>query len=262
MLRILFCLISLFASSVGMNASAEEASKEYDEWWAGDDWKFQISPYLWLPGASGNAAVGPVSTSFDLSASDFLSLFQFGAATRLEVWKARWRFTGDVMGVLLDKDKTLSDGTTVDTDMGIVIFEWGVGYQLPELKFSQNRESPYPFLSFEPMAGGRFSFEDLDVSSSGGASAGRDSLWIEPFVGGRTRLQITKKVALYVRGDAGGFGIGSDLAWTLVAGAIYRPWKLVGFDFAWRLYDLDISDAHRSLNMRMQGPVLGATFHL
>lgn len=232
----------------------------YDE---GDtDWKFKVAPYFWFAGASGSASIGSLNSVFDLSALDMLKMADFGGMLRFEAWKGKWRFFGDVMGLLLSENGMLSSGITTDTDLGMVIFEWGLGYQVVRIPF--RKEKLYPAFSFTPLAGGRFTFLDMDLKLSTGASASTTPIWVEPFVGGRINFELVEKWWISIRGDVGGFGMrgASDLTWTLVGGVHFRPWRLVSFGLLYKVYDIDYSPGQKSLKTRLQGPVINATFHL
>jgi hypothetical protein len=52
---------------------------------------------------------------------------------------------------------------------------------------------------------------------------------IEPFLGGRVILTFGEKLAFVVRGDSGGFGIGSDLTWGLIDALHYYVSRVVSW---------------------------------
>ena len=66
---------------------------------------------------------------------------------------------------------------------------------------------------------------------------------MEPFIGGRARVRFDDRWSVFVRGDAGGFGIGSasDLTWNLLGGVGYQlndkvslqaGYKVQGFEYS------------------------------
>lgn len=68
---------------------------------------------------------------------------------------------------------------------------------------------------------------------------------------------------LSLRGDIGGFGVGSDLAWQVHGKAGYRFSELFGLDLAYRVISMDYEkgDPGFVYDMRIFGPELGLVFH-
>lgn len=75
---------------------------------------------------------------------------------------------------------------------------------------------------------------------------------------------VSKRITLGVRGDVGGFGVGSDLTWSLVGSIQYHVSRQVSVGGGYRALDIDYtqgSGANRSaLDVLMHGPLLGAVF--
>jgi opacity protein-like surface antigen len=123
-------------------------------------------------------------------------------------------------------------------------------------------------LSFDFLTGGRYVWLELGIDVSGGPLGGRDVErdvgWIDPFVGGRLLLTLSQKVSLVVRGDVGGFGVGSDLTWNLVGNVQYHLSHTVSLDVGYRALSIDYEQGSGTDRFRfdviMHGPVLGAVF--
>jgi hypothetical protein len=64
-----------------------------------------------------------------------------------------------------------------------------------------------------------------------------------------------------LRGDIGGFGIGSDITWNLVGMVDFKPWKHVGLFGGYRALYQDYSTGSGSNKFKfdatMHGPLLG-----
>jgi len=249
---IFFIILFIFTFNTALHA------QELQE----DHLSFHITPYFWLAGASGNATIGPVATSFDYKAIDILKMLNVGGMARFDVWLNKFRFNLDVIGMHLDQSKDLPLSIKANTDIGMVIFEWGAGYHFGDLKLK--RELSYPAIFFEPSIGGRFTFADLDLSLSPGQSRGTTLDYVEPYLAGKMGFLITDKWSILIMGNIGGFGIegASDLTWNLSGTVHYRPWQLVTFGLGYRAYDIDYKNGNRILNMNFHGPVIAATFHL
>jgi opacity protein-like surface antigen len=168
----------------------------------------------------------------------------------------------------------------VDVKMQLLITEFGVDYELLKLPLGREKKSA---LRFDLRAGGRYVYMkgEVEVSAqiagtivtpqnvipfSGGlaADSGGRRQWIEPLVGGAVWWDVNDRLRLMVRGDIGGFGVGSDLSWQVVGGVEWdvRDWFAI---FAgYRLLDIDFVDGSGprrfAFDVQMQGPYLAAMF--
>jgi hypothetical protein len=88
---------------------------------------------------------------------------------------------------------------------------------------------------------------------------------VDPIVGFRARFALGDRWAFGLRGDIGGFSLGSKLTWDAVARFDIRASKAVSFNFGYGLVSTDYesgSGASRFLyDVRMDGPFLGVAFH-
>ena len=121
----------------------------------------------------------------------------------------------------------------------MALLDFGVGYRLVELPVGESQK-----LTFDPIGGIRYAYfkDEANIDPAGplggiisGRTLGGDEEWVEPFFGGRVRWDITDKLAAAVRGDIGGFGIGSasQLTWNLIAGIDYQLTEKMSFKFAY-----------------------------
>ena len=88
--------------------------------------------------------------------------------------------------------------------------------------------------------------------------------WVDPMFGLRWYWKFADKWALITRGDVGGFGAGSDFAWSAGGVIDWRPWKHVGFLVGYRALYMDYEDGSGSekfaFDATMHGPLLGVNF--
>ena len=79
-------------------------------------------------------------------------------------------------------------------------------------------------------------------------------------------MRLTDAWSLLFRGDIGGFGAGSQLAWSLLAGFRYEtPWSVgparLNAFAAYKVYDFDYESgsgsARRAIAEEYRGPALG-----
>jgi opacity protein-like surface antigen len=240
-----------------------------------DDWEIRLMPYFWMPSLDADATVSGLSGSVDLSFGDVLDYLDFAAMGRMEAWKGKWGLTFDGLFMNLGADGSFegSRGVTsfdLDADVRLGMADFGLAYRLLEHRFGNNSEQK---LTFEPYGGLRYAYLrqkiDLNINIAGvgsiGANLGGSEDWVEPFVGGRIVWDLNDKMAVRVRGDAGGFGIGSasDLLWQISFGGDYQLSKNTSLNAGYRIVDLDYSHGSGSnelgIDLRAKGPFIGLT---
>ncbi len=244
-----------------------------------DGWEVELIPYVWVPASvSGDSTVAGGTVGIDLGTDEMMDLFDeinFAGSGRLEAWKGDWGFFLDGMYIDMGLEFTgplggtpLAGSIAVDITQGNL--DVGVAHRLLDVPLSSSGNRR-PNLVLEPLGGVRYVYlkQEIDVDPPGpppGVTLGGSEDWVEPFVGARVRLELTDKLGLTVRGDVGGFGIGSasDLTWSVLAGARYRATDRLDLGIGYRYYDLDYSrgsgGSEFGLDLEMHGPWLGATW--
>ena len=202
---------------------AEEGAVRQDESWF-NGWTFDVAPfYLWLPALDGRITVGETSTSVDQSVGDTLDLlfdsFKFAATGRVEARKGNAFLTLDLMYMDLGENVQTDVGAGVTADFKQLILEFGGGYHL--LDWAVAGEG-MPSLSVDVLAGGRYVDLDSGITIENVLDVDRSKDWLDPFVGGRLRLNIIDRLSVTVRGDIGGFGVGSHFTWNMAAILLYQ----------------------------------------
>lgn len=239
-----------------------------------DAWDVTFSPYFFLPSIKGKSTISGQTSSIDVSFDDIIDNFDvFAVSGRVEAWKGDWGifFDGSYMG--LDGDfKITGPAGPVGIDMEIVdsYLEFGGAYRLVKEPLE---ESGSRMLTFEPLGGVRYHYFKQKAKLEAnhpllgpiGTTVGGDEEWVEPFVGGRLRYDLSEKLAAIVRADFGGFGIGSasKLTWNLWAGIGWQFKEKMSLKLAYRVYDVDYSRHSGAdefgFDAKMQGPVIGLT---
>ena len=241
-----------------------------------DEWEIRLMPYVWMPSMDADVTVNGLSGSVDVSFGDILDDYlDFALMGRVEVWKGKWGFTFD--GVYFDlgmdeefKGTRSATSFDLDIDFKLGMADFGLAYRLLEQVSVRNPQSK---IIFEPYGGLRYAYlkqkADLNIDIIGlgppGITLGKSEDWVEPFIGARIICDLTDKVSLNVRGDAGGFGIGSAsrLTWNFIAGIDYKLSKNVSLDAGYRILDIDYSRGSGSdkfaADAKIEGPVLGMT---
>ncbi len=188
-------------------------------------WRFTIAPYLLFPHMDGTVGVGPFQTELDTDPGDIFSNLQFGAMLAAEAKNDQWAIGFD--GLYMDLSK---DGEQFSTKFG--------GYQA-SLELSGFRKLT-PF--FEVLVGGRVNLMGTTVTGPAGNDLLDKNLsWFDPFIGARFTIPNTGKWTIMLRGDVGGFGVGSEFAWQVRPTVAYSVSKHWAFGIAYWALGMDYS---------------------
>jgi len=227
------------------------------------DWHVDWVPfYLWFSGLSGNVGaagqVAPVSVSF----SDVFQQLNIGMMTNLDVRRKRVGVYTDLIFMSLS-----SDQKTTPIDNTYVGFTTNVKELIldPELYV---RIVDKDRGSIDAIGGGRFWHlnNGLDLfppNNQTTVTVGQTQSWIDPVLGARARLNLNKGLFLNLNGDAGGFGVGSQVTYQIYTGVgkefkkrysmllgyryMYVDYKNGGF-----LYDTHMSGLQAGFNIRLK----------
>ncbi len=229
---------------------------------SGKDWEFNLAPfYLWGVSLSGDMTLGgnaantvPVDVNFS-DIFDNLSaafIFHFEATN-----KNKWGLLADLNYLKISGDNTTPIGIKQDVDLELTLFELGGYYRVTQ---QQHR--------FDFLFGGRYLGIKPEVKLSGGPGPGRtldpSKSWVDPFFGVRWRWQFADTASLIMRGDIGGFGIGSDFAGQGAILIDWQPFQYVGFLIGYRALYMNYKDGSGSDEFKydatMYGPIVGINF--
>jgi hypothetical protein len=211
--------------------SQEPASKPVDR----PKWNYKVEPYMMFPNMSGNTGVSSLPlVTVDANASDIFSHLQFGAMLFVEATHGSWSVNSDFLFMNLKQDIT---PTTVINDGKVNAKQ--IGWELAGLR----RLTPW----LELGVGGLLNSLEFDMSVSrvevGGGivtqSGKRSKTWLDPMLIARLATNGKSHFQGQFRGEVGGFGIGSDLAWQLQVLAGYRFSKLFNLSLGYRAIGLD-----------------------
>jgi hypothetical protein len=234
---VLFC-VNAFAADDADNDNANDDG----------NWDFQLTPlYYWSLNIGGSAQIDDpsappvVPVDLDVFGLQFKGAFSLNFDAR---YRDRWGLIFDTVGVRLSGEQSDDDELFLD------------------FRYKQAELSGYYRLtsgghSWDLLAGARYYRADMSLE---GTSRASDASWVDPLVGARWIWPFAEKWKLNLRGDIGGFGVGSDFVWQLWGSVEWFPWKNVGFVGGLRAMDLDYSEDDVALNIQIWGPVLGATF--
>ena len=225
-------------------------------------WKFLGEAYMLFGNMKGTMGIDSLpAADVDASAGDLLDHFKFGISIYFEAYKNKWAICTDIsyikLGAEIRRDPHINSGEAVSRQLMfeasglrklLSFLELGVGLRLNSLKIEM----------------------DLNYNTSGGVkSAGRSlsETWVDPFVAARAKFNLLNDLLfLHVRGDIGGFGVGSDLAWGAQGYAGIRISRTFQASIGYRIISTDYENGSRKdyflYDVDVFGPVvrLGINF--
>lgn len=239
-----------------------------------DPWEIHLVPYFYMPSADADLDIGGLSGPVNLSLSEMVESLDFASMGRIEAWNGRWGLLFDGLFFNLEVPASFISPTTgnpVDAalDERVGRADFALSYRLLEGYFDENQRRR---IIVAPYAGLRYAYlkqvVDLEIALNGLTSVtlGHSEDWVEPFVGGIIRWDLNQTIAFDIRGDAGGFGIGSasDLTWQIAFALDYKVSDKISLNAGYRIMDLDY---HRGsgldelgIDVRAKGPFFGFTF--
>lgn len=219
-------------------------------------WTVLLEPYLFASGLEGDVASGDGVGDVDADFGDLLDHLDFGGMVRVEIVPpaSRWSFLVDLMYVELGDDGTAPGPGAADVELDVDQFigELSAAYRLRE----DGRLDLLGGLRYWDLS------TKLVADLPGGPRAARASAdWIDPLVGVRSTLPLGERVDLTLRGDLGGFGVGSDVSLQLgaaVSWSVSRAFSLVA---GYRYLDVDYDD-DLTYDVAQSGPVLGCVIQI
>lgn len=243
------CTLLLVASS-GV-ASAEDAH-----------WQHTLVFYGMGAAIDGETQIGDLAVPVDVSISELFDALEFGAMGAYRADNGTWSFTVDAtymgLGGTSETDRGLVKG---DVDIDQVTLMGTAGR-----RWTSNLEALFSLAYFDLST-------DLKVTTTAPVSgavtvrtASVDASWVDPMLGLHYSLPFRDHWRFNLRGDVGGFGIGSDLSYQVFANVHWQSSGGFGAVFGYRLIGFDYEDGskgrpgYQRFDLTEQGPLLGITY--
>jgi hypothetical protein len=262
---------------------------------APSEWSFTFTTYGWIPWMSGNMAVKGRPLDVNVDPSQIFGNLNWSTLpawmSYAEARNGPVSLFNDIVYANLSGTKGFSRSTDrrfIDSSLGDNIradyvqttVEFGGAYEV----WSGRNPIVTGSTALDLLAGGRYWHQDTDVTSdltgslnigdltvSGNRVTARSGSvdWVDPFVGARLRNQIGPGQELMLRADVGGFGVGSDASWQVLATynwqmCISSGYVIDGY-LGYRALSVDYTQGSGNTAYRydvlQQGPVVGTTLH-
>ena len=233
---------------------------------ASDGCRYELTPYVWLAGIDGKHSARRVTMPVE---ADFTNLFrraEWAPGAHFEARRDRWTFFLDCLYLHLTDGRhslLVFDGEEpqrvfVETDMDVELLlgEIGAAYRLLEFPCGWTQDQ---VLAVEVLGGGRYWYLENEFESTPGTRIEASKDWVDPFVGARLFWRLSRRCAVGIRGDVGGFDIGSasEFTWNVLGGIDYQVWDGLSVKVGYRILDVDRVRAGFGLDTQLAGPWVG-----
>lgn len=230
------------------------------------DWALQITPYMWAAGLDGHISPFQRAPTIGVSKpfSDVMDDLNFGGFVNVWARYDRFVFSGDMMYVDTTDSHTFGPLPPLPGIPAGTVVEGSVDTK----QFMATLQGGYrvydtPGFTLDALGGVRFWHisNDVTVSALGlSRSYGESFGWADPVVGARAFLSLTDKLSLQAQADIGGFGVGSDLTWSVLATVNYTITDNVSVSAGYKVLDVDYDHEGYVYDTQLSGPVLGVTW--
>jgi hypothetical protein len=227
-----------------------------------NEWRFEVTPYVWLTGVKGTINLNNgLAKSADYSSSDVLSNLKSGAMIAAEAHKGNWGIMGDLVSATLQNSGSIpiSGGAARVADKITVqqtILTGAFTYTLTSTK--------------DVYADALLGVRAIDVTAtlSGSLmgtpdkeSISKKTSTIDPIIGAKGRYRIADSswyIPAYA--DIGGGGGTTNMTWQLMAGIGKTFNKVVDASLTYRALYYDMKDSGVLQKTTMQGPQVAVSF--
>ena len=201
--------------------------------------------------------IGPVTNSVDVAFDDIFDNLDTVFTVHFEAYhKSNWGIIFDTNYLDLENKETTPEGLTRKVDLDITMVEisgfhrWDLGDHKLDL-----------------IVGGRY----VDLGTNVGVLGGPTPVdlsqdWIDPLAGGRWIWEFAEGWSLLLRGDVGGFQVGSDFASQGLGLVTWQPLDWASIIAGYRAIYMDYEDGssgtpnHFEYDATAHGPVIGLNF--
>ena len=240
---------------VTVTCSAQDSTQTHDRW------EFLVEPYLLFPNMKGTVGIGELpDATVDAGIKDILGHLQSGFMIYGEAQNGTWAFSSDFLYMGLKQDaeptKIINSGSVSVSESAWELagmrkflpwLECGIAGRLLNIKVNM--------VVVRNQVGGSESTQEETITHT----------WIDPVLVVRMKLPDSGKWLLQLRGDIGGFGLGSKLTWQIQAYGGYRFSDLFQVTAGYRALSIDYDtgmDKDRLLyDVTTFGPVVQLGFN-
>ena len=212
------------------------------------EWGYLAGLYLFAADVGGTLSVGPNSGDFDASFSDLFDNLEFGGSLYFQAHQGDWGYQLDLTYMALASEVSPVPPATIEVKQDVLVVEADWLYRLEDTSIDFLAGLRYFDMSgsFNPQVGPGAKF-DVDV--------------LDPVVGLQWIHEFHPGWSAWLRGDVGGFDIGSKLTYQAYAAIDYRFKSGVSATLGYRALSWDLDkDGVKLDDLRFQGALLGVGY--
>jgi hypothetical protein len=226
--------------------------------------RWHVTLGLWVWGIDGTLGNNGRSADVDASWTDTLEILdklEFALDARVRAEWGKWRLNVGVDGATLEDSAEFRDGAfTIEGQVEMWTAYASLGYVVAGGRMGCDACAPTWCL--DAYAGLRYWSTGIELAATPGPAPNAvdsSKSWVDPFVG--LHLAIESQRWLFVaEADVGGFGVGSDFAWSAMAAVGYRFTRGFATTLGWKVLDTDYQDGAYIFDVQLSGPFLAFTF--
>lgn len=227
----------------------------------------QVSPYLWA--ASMNGTISPFRHAPNLkthkSFSDIVKDLQVGGF--IHVWARHhdYVFSADLMYVKLKDAKTTETLPALPAPLPVISTLRGQ-VDTSQLVFTLQGGARFikqENLTLDVLTGARFwrIANKVTLTANHYSTSYREKFhWVDPIIGTRFFYRFNDKTSFLSQADVGGFHVGSTFTWSLLSTLNYQFGKHTSASIGYKVLNTNYSHRGHRYDVRMKGPVIGATY--
>lgn len=171
--------------------------------------KYELTPYAWASALDGQIGVRGITTDVDASFDDLFDILDTAVMVNFKAISDPWTLQLNVSYIELENAYDLPRSTlTFESDT--LIFAAEALYELPNVP------------DMQLVLGGRYYHMDHKLQIVGGNELTQAEEWVDPIIGLIYTHHFTQRLSLLLRGDIGGFNVGSQFAWNALLSLNYR----------------------------------------
>jgi hypothetical protein len=230
-------------------------------------WQFELTPYILGAGLNGKTGIGGVTADVDASFGDILENLDSGFMALFEARQGKWFFGFEgIYFKIKDEGAKSWQGPLGNSSNGSL--EATVTEQLYQLSVGQRVVNDRTKVDI--IGAARYTQLDTELNltvttgsallADGSRRVSAKESWWDPVVGVRAFVPLAEAWTVVGYADMGGFGVGSDLTYQLLAGVNWQFAKSVSAKAGYRHLYQDYEENGFVWDMVSSGFYLGVGF--
>jgi len=237
-------LLGIATLSLIMSASLWSGAASAQQ--SSDEWKFRITPYLWMLGLDGTTALLGQDVEVDKSFGDVLDVLNIALSANMELSKGNFFIVFDPLYAELEADFVGPGPVGGNVEIDMVIADLNVGYSFDE--------------NFGIYAGARYYDQDITLTPNLLPQQSLGDDWTDFIVGLRAGGKVSENWSFMGKLDGAVAG-DSNSAWYFQAVLLRHFGTNKHLDLGWRYYDVDYESGtgltRFKWDVAQSGPLVG-----